>query len=95
MNRAAFFVARILSMRPPKEELDKNNLRVELDTKTESVSYKVRAAQLQKIPIILIVGEKEEIAKSVSVRKQGEGELGTFSIEEFANLINKEIEAKL
>jgi len=51
-----------------KEELDKNNLRVELDTKTESVSYKVRAAQLQKIPIILIVGEKEEKNNTIAVR---------------------------
>ena len=51
-----------------KEELDKNNLRVELDTKTESVSYKVRAAQLQKIPIILIVGEKEEQNSTIAVR---------------------------
>ena len=51
-----------------KEELDKNNFRVELDTKTESVSYKVRAAQLQKIPIILIVGEKEEKNSTIAVR---------------------------
>ena len=43
-----------------KKELVKNGFRVELDSKTESVSYKVREAQLQKIPIIINVGEKEE-----------------------------------
>lgn len=51
-----------------KEELEKNNLRVELDTRTESVEYKVRGAQLQKIPIVLNVGEKEEKNDTVAVR---------------------------
>ncbi|MEK6869692.1 MAG: threonine--tRNA ligase, partial [Nanoarchaeota archaeon] len=51
-----------------KEELEKNNLRVELDTRTESVEYKVRDAQLQKIPIVLNVGEKEEKNDTVAVR---------------------------
>lgn len=51
-----------------KEELEKNNLRVELDTRTESVEYKVRGAQLQKIPLILTVGEKEEKNETVAVR---------------------------
>ena len=51
-----------------KEELEKNNLRVELDTRTESVEYKVRDAQLQKIPIVLNVGEKEEKNQTVAVR---------------------------
>ena len=53
-----------------KEELEKNNLRVEVDARTESVSYKVREAQLQKIPLILNVGEKEEKSKTVAVRTQ-------------------------
>ena len=51
-----------------KEELEKNKLRVELDTRTESVSYKVREAQSQKIPIIINVGEKEEKNNTVAVR---------------------------
>ena len=51
-----------------REELEKNNLAVELDTRTESVSYKVREAQLQKIPIIINVGEKEEKSDTVAVR---------------------------
>ena len=51
-----------------KEEFKKNNLRIELDTRSESVNYKVREAQLQKIPLIIIVGEKEEKNKTVAVR---------------------------
>jgi len=51
-----------------KEELEKNNIRTDLDTRTESVEYKVRDAQLQKIPLILTVGEKEEKSNTVAVR---------------------------
>ena len=51
-----------------KEELEKNGIRVDLDTRTESVEYKVRDAQLQKIPLMLTVGEKEEKNETVAVR---------------------------
>ena len=51
-----------------KEEFDKHNLRVEVDARTESVGYKVREAQSQKIPLILTVGEKEEKNNAVAVR---------------------------
>ena len=51
-----------------KEEVEKHNLRVEVDSRTESVSYKVREAQAQKIPLILTVGEKEEKNGTVAVR---------------------------
>ncbi len=51
-----------------KEEFEKNNLRVEVDSRTESVSYKVREAQSQKIPLILTIGEKEDKNQTVAVR---------------------------
>ena len=51
-----------------KEEFEKNNLRVEVDARTESVGYKVREAQAQKIPLILTVGEKEEKNNTLAVR---------------------------
>jgi len=51
-----------------KEELEKNDIKVELDARTESVGYKVREAQLQKIPIIINVGEKEEKSNTVAIR---------------------------
>ena len=50
---------------------------------------------MNKIPYMLIVGEKEELDNVISVRRQGEGDLGTFSLEEFVETIKKEIESKL
>ena len=52
-------------------------------------------AELKKIPYMLIVGEKEENEGTVSVRKHGEGDLGTFEIADFAKLINDEVEELL
>src|SRR3989338_5839508 len=51
-----------------REEMEKNNIRVEMDTRTESVEYKIRDDQLQKIPLMLTVGEKEEKNETVAVR---------------------------
>jgi len=77
-----------------KEELEKHNLRVEIDARTESVNYKVREAQLQKIPLILNVGEKEEKSKTVAVRTQ-DGKLHfNIKIEDLIKKINKNIENK-
>ena len=74
--------------------LNNYDLRGFVDDRNEKTGKKIRDTEILKIPFMLIVGEKEDNDKSVSVRKQGEGDLGTFSIEEFANLINKEIELK-
>ena len=77
-----------------KEELEKNNFRVELDARTESVNYKVREAQLQKIPLILNVGEKEEEGKTVAVRTQDGNLHFGVKIKELVKKINKNIEGK-
>jgi len=61
-----------------------------VDTRSESIGRKIRDAEIKKIPFMLIVGEKEASAGKVSVRKQGEGDLGLMSIQQFADLINKE-----
>ena len=66
-------------------------LRGSIDTRTESVGRKIRDTELQKIPYMLIVGEKEVDAGTVSVRKQGEGDKGSMKVEEFANFINDQI----
>ena len=50
---------------------------------------------MKKIPYMLIVGEKEENEGSVSVRKQGEGDIGTFTVEEFVKMVNEEIDRLL
>ena len=77
-----------------KEELEKNNLRVELDTRTESVEYKVRDAQLQKIPLILTVGEKEEKNGTIAVRTlDGNVKFGV-KVSDLIKKINENVENK-
>ncbi len=66
-----------------------------IDDRNEKIGKKIRDAELNKIPYMLIVGESEADTQQVAVRRQGEGDLGTFSIEEFAQIINKEINEKL
>ncbi len=68
------------------------DIRVEVDTRSEKTGKKIRDAELRRIPYMVIVGEKEEGEGTISIRKQGEGDLGTFTIETFAGLINSEIE---
>ena len=77
-----------------KEELEKNNIRVEMDTRTESVEYKIRDAQLQKIPLMLTVGEKEEKNETVAVRTlDGNVKFGV-KISDLVEKIIKNIENK-
>ena len=72
--------------------LKKLDIRTEIDGRSEKTGRKIRDAELKKIPYMLIVGEKEEDTNTVSVRKQGEGDLGTMTIDAFAEAINTEIE---
>ncbi len=73
-------------------ELLKNyDIRGLIDDRNEKIGKKIRDTELQKVPYMLIVGEKEEAENQVAVRKQGEGDLGSFSIEDFAKIINTEI----
>jgi len=67
------------------------DIRAQIDNRSEKTGRKIRDAEIKKIPYMLIVGEKEAGAESVSVRKHGEGDLGTFSITEFAELIKKDV----
>ena len=71
--------------------LKEMGLRGTIDTRTESVGKKIRDTELQKIPYMLIVGEKEVDAGTVSVRKQGEGDKGSMKIEEFGNFIKEQL----
>lgn len=65
------------------------------DLRNEKVGRKIRDAELMRIPFMLIVGEKEAENQTISVRKQGEGDKGSMSISEFADMVNKEVEAEL
>ena len=72
--------------------LDENDIRGTIDTRSEKTGRKIRDAELKKIPFMFIVGEKEETDGTVSVRRHGKGDLGTYSIEEISNIINSEVE---
>jgi threonyl-tRNA synthetase len=66
-----------------------------VDERNEKIGRKIRDTEIQKIPYMLIVGEKEMENNKVAVRKHGQGDLGIFSIEEFTEIIESEIENKL
>ena len=71
--------------------LENSEIRALVDDRNEKTGRKIRDAEVSKIPFMVIVGEKEENEGTVSVRKHGEGDLGTFTIEEFVALIKEEV----
>ena len=71
--------------------LENSEIRALVDSRSEKTGRKIRDAEVGKIPFMLILGEKEENEGTVSVRRHGEGDIGTFSIQEFISLIKKEI----
>lgn len=75
--------------------LENSEIRALVDERNEKTGKKIRDAELMKIPFMLIVGEKEELENSVSVRKQGEGDLGVYSINDFVALIAEETRKQL
>ena len=77
-----------------KEALAEEKIRVEVDSRSEQVGYKIRDAQVKQVPYMLIVGSREEEEGSVSVRDRREGDLGTSDLDEFKAKILREIEEK-
>ncbi len=75
--------------------LENSEIRALVDERNEKTGKKIRDAELMKIPYMLIVGEKEEAEGSVSVRKHGQGDLGTFSTVDFINHITEETRKQL
>ncbi len=75
--------------------LENNDIRGQIDDRSEKTGRKIRDAELKRIPYMLIVGEKEEAEGTVSVRKQGEGDLGSIKLEAFAKNIQEEIDKML
>jgi threonyl-tRNA synthetase len=71
--------------------LNNYEIRTLIDERSEKTGKKIRDAETRKIPFMLIVGEKEESENNVSVRKHGQGDLGTFTIENFVKLIKDDI----
>lgn len=71
--------------------LNNYEIRGLIDERSEKAGRKIRDAEVKKIPFMLVVGEKEEAENTVSVRRHGQGDLGTFSIEAFAEMVNNEV----
>ena len=72
--------------------LENNEIRALVDNRSETIGKKIRESEMNKIPYMLIVGEQEEKDGTVSVRKHSDGDIGNMTVEEFSELINKEIE---
>ncbi|MGB7395162.1 MAG: threonine--tRNA ligase [Pricia sp.] len=75
--------------------LENNEIRALIDARNETVGKKIREAEMNKIPFMLIVGENEEDADTISVRKHGGDDLGSITVDEFADLVSKEINSTL
>ena len=75
--------------------LNNYDIRSLIDERAEKIGKKIRDAEVAKLPFMLIVGEKEAAENRVSVRRHGSGDLGSFTLEDFAEIIRKEIAEKL
>jgi len=76
-------------------ELEISDIRALVDDSNEKVGKKIREAELAKVPYMLVVGENEQAAHTVSARKKGEGDLGVFSVSDFAKTVNDEVKSML
>jgi threonyl-tRNA synthetase len=68
-----------------------SDVRVSVDDRNEKIGRKIRDNELKRIPYMIIVGEKEQQERTVSVRKQGDGDKGSMSVAQFAAMINDEV----
>ena len=78
-----------------KAKLEKEGIRCEVDTRSEKIGYKIREAQLEKVPYMLLMGDKDIEAGSVSVRKRGEGDIGAMDVDEFVSLVVEQNNSKV
>jgi len=77
------------------KSLKNYDIRALVDDRNEKIGKKIRDTELEKTPYMLIIGEKEAGDNMLAVRKQGEGDLGSFTIEEFAKKIQQEVEEQI
>lgn len=78
-----------------EKELKDNNIRVELKSENETLGKKIREAEMQKTPYLLIIGDKETKAESVAVRQRGKGDTGMIKLSNFIEKAKKEIKEKI
>ena len=77
-----------------KKALEEKGMRVEVDGRSEKIGYKIREAQLEKVPYMFIIGDKDIEAQTVSVRHRKEGDLGAMKLEQFIEMAVEEINTK-
>ena len=76
------------------DRLKAAGLRVEIDRRNEKIGYKIREAQVQKVPYMLVVGDREAEEGTVSVRARGEGDIGSMPVEDFLARALREVAEK-
>jgi threonyl-tRNA synthetase len=77
------------------EFLNNSDIRASIDDRNETIGKKIRENELKRVPFLLIVGEKEVESEMISVRRQGEGDKGQMSVEEFIAIVNEEIKQQI
>ena len=77
-----------------KEELEQQDIRVEIDHRSEKIGYKIREARNERVPYMLIIGEKEENDKTVALRSRENGDEGSTTVKELVDRISKEVANK-
>jgi threonyl-tRNA synthetase len=77
-----------------QEQLKQAEIRGEVDDRNEKIGKKIRDTELAKVPLMLVIGEKEMTENKVAVRRQGKGDLGVKSIEDFIAMVNEEVKSK-
>ena len=78
-----------------RDVLDKHGFRVEVDHRNEKIGKKIREAQLEKVPYMLVLGDKEAEGVTVAVRSRSGGDQGVMSLEEFVEILNEEVAQRL
>ena len=76
------------------KRLRAEDIRVEADVRNEKIGYKIRQAELEKVPYMVVVGKKEVESGKLSVRRKGKGQLGVLSVEELIDMLKREVENK-
>lgn len=77
-----------------QKQMEEKGFRVEVDTRNEKIGYKIREAQVQKVPYMLVVGDKEMENRAVAVRSRKDGDLGAMPIGQFITRLAEEVETK-
>ena len=87
-------ISKFINSKEVKDLLFKNGIRVELDDREEKLGYRLRESVIRKIPLTLVIGDKERDNNTISYREYGSEETTTVSIDEFIKLVKTKIEEK-